>query len=251
MTHIRATILLTTKYNKVSPPTLYTTKYRRWYSEVREAIFGDIFFNTKNYSVAGTFLKLGDRLGRNLLGKLNNERLISKFGKGNACNFHNAPGYWIRATNFIPYFWNEKDGEKCSAQIKQLFFENNGYATMACALLNSSLFYWWFILCSDCRHLNLREIQNFPFSLKKVSKKNYKELTLLVDELMVDYRTHAIRKETNYKTTGKVVYDEFYPRYSKHIIDKIDTVLAEHYGFTEEELDYIINYDIKYRMGLG
>ena len=30
---------------------------------------------------------------------------------------------------------------------------------------------------------------------------------------------------------------------------KIDKVLAKHYGFTEEELDFIINYDIKYRMG--
>jgi hypothetical protein len=29
----------------------------------------------------------------------------------------------------------------------------------------------------------------------------------------------------------------------------IDTLLAKHYGFTEEELDFIINYDIKYRMG--
>jgi len=27
------------------------------------------------------------------------------------------------------------------------------------------------------------------------------------------------------------------------------TVLARHYGFTEEELDFIINYEIKYRMG--
>ena len=27
--------------------------------------------------------------------------------------------------------------------------------------------------------------------------------------------------------------------------------LAEHYGFTDEELDFIINYDIKYRMGRG
>ena len=26
-------------------------------------------------------------------------------------------------------------------------------------------------------------------------------------------------------------------------------VLAERYGFTDEELDFIINYDIKYRMG--
>ena len=30
---------------------------------------------------------------------------------------------------------------------------------------------------------------------------------------------------------------------------KIDKLLASHYDFTEEELDFIINYDIKYRMG--
>lgn len=36
---------------------------------------------------------------------------------------------------------------------------------------------------------------------------------------------------------------------SKPIIDEIDRVLAKHYGFTEEKLDFIINYDIKYRMG--
>ena len=34
------------------------------------------------------------------------------------------------------------------------------------------------------------------------------------------------------------------------IIDKSDRVLAKHYGFTDEELDFIINYDIKYRMGI-
>ena len=27
-----------------------------------------------------------------------------------------------------------------------------------------------------------------------------------------------------------------------------DTVLAGHSGFTEEELDFILNYDIKYRL---
>ena len=38
---------------------------------------------------------------------------------------------------------------------------------------------------------------------------------------------------------------------SKPIIDEIDRVLAKHYGFTAEELDFIINYDIKYRLGRG
>jgi len=37
----------------------------------------------------------------------------------------------------------------------------------------------------------------------------------------------------------------------KPIIDEIDTVLAEHYGFTAEELDFILNYDLKYRLGRG
>ncbi len=36
---------------------------------------------------------------------------------------------------------------------------------------------------------------------------------------------------------------------SKPTIDETDRVLAKHYGLTDEELDFIINYDIKYRMG--
>jgi hypothetical protein len=45
--------------------------------------------------------------------------------------------------------------------------------------------------------------------------------------------------------------ETFNYRLTKPLIDQIDTLLAKHYGFTEEELDFIINYDIKYRMGLG
>jgi len=36
---------------------------------------------------------------------------------------------------------------------------------------------------------------------------------------------------------------------SKPIIDEIDRALAHHYGLSDEELDFIINYDVKYRMG--
>ena len=33
------------------------------------------------------------------------------------------------------------------------------------------------------------------------------------------------------------------------VFDNIDQVPAKYYGFTDEKLDFIINYDIKYRMG--
>ncbi len=42
-------------------------------------------------------------------------------------------------------------------------------------------------------------------------------------------------------------YFNFRP--SKPITDEIDRVLTKHYGLTDEELDFIINYDIKYRLG--
>ena len=65
---------------------------------------------------------------------------------------------------------------------------------------------------------------------------------------MKDYKKNSI--VYNRVTNGKITqFDSFYPAKSKPILDEIDKVLAAHYGFTEEELDFIINYDIKYRMG--
>jgi hypothetical protein len=53
------------------------------------------------------------------------------------------------------------------------------------------------------------------------------------------------------KQTGTTETQSFKIQKSKHIIDEIDAALARHYGFTPEELDFIINYDIKYRLGRG
>ena len=44
------------------------------------------------------------------------------------------------------------------------------------------------------------------------------------------------------KAKGVTKYAQFKSRNSKPIIDEIVKVLAKHYGFTEEVLDYIINY---------
>ena len=62
---------------------------------------------------------------------------------------------------------------------------------------------------------------------------------------MKDYQTNS----TILARRDGVKLQVFSPSRSKPIIDEIDRVLARHYGFTDEELDFIINYDIKYRMG--
>jgi hypothetical protein len=71
----------------------------------------------------------------------------------------------------------------------------------------------------------------------------------------VDAKANAHRK-TGSRWIFAVAYDEkqrvtvvYFTGNSLPIIEEIDRVLAQHYGFTDEELDFIINYDIKYRMG--
>ena len=49
-------------------------------------------------------------------------------------------------------------------------------------------------------------------------------------------------------SVGDVAIQSFRGDTFKPIIDEIDRVLATHYRFTEEKVDYIINYNTKYRM---
>lgn len=65
---------------------------------------------------------------------------------------------------------------------------------------------------------------------------------------MKDYQKNSKLKETLYQKFGKVIYQEFYPKYSKPIIDKIDDELANHYGFTEEQKKFIVNFDRIFRI---
>jgi hypothetical protein len=60
---------------------------------------------------------------------------------------------------------------------------------------------------------------------------------------------NAERKTIQTRDGSEITYAEFFVSASKPTIDEIDSVLAKHYGFTNTELAFIINYDIKYRMG--
>ena len=82
---------------------------------------------------------------------------------------------------------------------------------------------------------------------------NSKALKKPLSDLGKEYEISLKRNKTTLKTynkqSGNVVQDQYHVYKAKPIIDEIDELLAKHYGFTEEELDFIINYDIKYRMG--
>ena len=233
----------------------FTSRYHRWHEGKRPTLFQLLeYVDSTSFDFTNSVPKMESLWESKVLSKLKHSVAlgVSITGRrGHTIYYHNAPRYWVRATDFAPYFWNERDGEKISTQVKAVRFSTEDDANAIVAALNSSLFYWWFLLLSDSRHLNLREIETFPFGLQRMKNSTKLRLLQLTDELMDSFKLHSKRKETHYKTTGKVVYDEFDQKPSKPIVDKIDRVLAQHYGLTEDELDFIINYDIKYRMGRG
>lgn len=227
----------------------YTSKYTRWLAEERRILFSAFprFVEYGKYSYRQIIPKLASKIQINLYNKIKKEKQFfgGYFGY-NSMYFHNAPVNWIRAHSVAPYFWSERDGEGVTSQLKSFSFITPEHAKMAMDIVCSSLFFIWWISHSDCYHLNLPELHSFGIN---VSNDLLTELSEINEALTADMQCKSCRRVYTYKTTGRVEYDEFYMKLSKPIIDKIDTVLARHYGFTDEELDFIINYDIKYRMG--
>lgn len=245
--HIRATIFVTTNKKGI----VYSTKYNRWYSETRKNLF-KIQSPYPATIIEGCIPKIGNNVANNIYSKISTQRAIQHHYASKSSHiiyYHNAPQYFARFTDFIPYFVNSKDEIVISSHVKPIYVDCPENKDIVLSVLNSTLFYWYNLLCSNCRDLTQREISDFPITIDSMNQSNKDKLNKLSQLLMQDYNKNAIRKTCFYKATGKVEFDEYHPSKSKPIIDEIDKVLAKHYGFTEEELDFIINYDIKYRMG--
>ena len=226
---------------------MFTSRYTHFYANERDTLFSLLCYtDIEDLRYETAIPKVSGVLHRQVLKKLNSHRrawLAANPSLGGEVLYHSAPVNWIRAHTNTPYFHSERDGEKRSTELKSVYTEPTAIPSLQGILCSTTLFIWW-VSHSDCYHLNKPEIYTFPM----LSDDGLNSLSL---KLETDMQGQSKRRVYNYKTTGRVEYDEFYLKLSKPIVDEIDRVLAEHYGFTEEELDFIINYDIKYRMGRG
>lgn len=231
----------------------YVTGFNKWNSAEREFLFQRISYvgiprKVRSYiypKISNELeLKIFDNfLGQKVLGNeysgVNGSRVYYRIGGGR---------YWKIFTNFQPKFF-QNGTQRTSSRENYLFFKSDTIRDAAIAGLSSTLFYWYFMQTTNCRDLNPSDLKEFPFPASEFNEPLFVSLQSRTTILMQDYEQFSELKNKVSKLTGEIIYQEFYPRLSKPIIDQIDTVLAEHYGFTEEELDFIINYDIKYRMG--
>ena len=253
--HCRSVIFLAQVQPGRTKSSIHGTKYQRWVSTVREHLFHQIAFTNipDIASHRGIFPKLAtesqvalvDRLGSRTTRPVSLH--IRRMPTSEFVFYQEAMQYWAKATYGLPYY--SKNGlEGAPPHGRYLYTDEPSPARCIGAIINSSLFYVYFVTYSDCFHLSNTLVLNFPLadSIMEDSR-----LIRLSRALMNDLHVKATKKTIDTKIGDSITYEEFFAGGSKPIIDEIDRVLAEHYGFTDEELDFIINYDIKYRMGRG
>lgn len=235
----------------------YSTIYHKWYNGYRPYLFKCTrYTNVSDLKIKGSIPKIPSAFVSDILVAMKNKALShilsdSFIGKGFfKLYYFRAVQYWFKVLDREPVF--EEDGiHMVTGEMKPIIFDSETDCYAVIALLSSNLFFLNYIIWSSCQVVNSRDF-NVPIRFSSLSVDEKKLLAELGKILQDDYQLHSQIKERNYSKKGRVFTmrkQHFFIKYSKPIIDKIDKVLAAHYGFTEEELDFIINYDIKYRMG--
>lgn len=220
--------------NKNTEKKVYTGNYRYWYSEERPELFNTVVV-TKNMYLKDNYIpKLGNHTDNNIYEKVidKQNRLIDMFEGNQASIYLNMrAAFWIKA-----FVTKHSGGEynEYGCQSKEM-------ANYIMCLLNSSLFWWYWICVSDCWHITRKELIGFTIP----NNPNFAVTDRLANKLedkLEETKKYVGTKQTEYEYKHKECVNE---------IHEIDDYINRLYGLTEEESLYIKNFAFRYRVGGG
>jgi hypothetical protein len=224
---------------KTNSHCLYSTRYNRWNESAREALFPTLSYTqSQHYAPTHAIFKIGTALEVSILNKIYSQKPFSFYLSSKNFNtkiyYHSGGRYFRKCIQ-----------QKLSNEYKELLVRPGQEKNVIC-LISSSLYYWYWLIESDCYHVTKTDIVEFPSHARVFSDH---QLIELGHNLLTDLERNAVVR-IRHRKSGEVVNEvNYYVGKSKRLIDQIDLNIAEHYNLTDEETDFIINYDIKYRMG--
>ena len=253
MHHCRLAIVLARSRDGNGELAIATTRYYKWYDDERPQLFENIqylslptalpeslvpkFRSGVELQVYRKLLNAPARLGSLISTSPTDHRIYYKI---------TGVGHWFTFTTRPPKFW--RDGvETSSTRENNVCFRNKLLRDTVFCCLWSTLHYWIYQARTNCRDFNPSDLEFLP--LPKSVAEGLPEFGKLAAKITARLEETAEVGDATYAVGGAVRYQRFRPKLAKPIIDEIDRVLAGHYGLTAEELDFIINYDIKYRLG--
>jgi type I restriction-modification system DNA methylase subunit len=218
---------------------IWASRYIRWLEKERPQLFQLISFSeTELIDNWKTIPKIGEKTSKLILARIREYSSISKYRTNTIYSdviyYHSGGRYFRKCLR-----------DKLSNEYKE-FRVTKGLGDSLLCLLNSSLFYWFWIVISDCYHVTLRDIDAFPIPDEFGNSSNF---TNIANSLLNDLFDNSTKRRRN-RSDGQIIEEyNFSVGKSKQIIDSIDKEITKYFHFSDEELDFIINYDFKYRMG--
>jgi hypothetical protein len=215
---------------------LFSTNFLRWNRDFRPYIFMAMSFGHYFLPQTSSWLALGSWMATKVFERISTQKvsmqtLLSKYGT-EFLQLGATPRYFISA---VPEELNRSG-------LVELRFRDRSARQIAEVVLNSNLFYWYWRISGDGFHLTHTIINNFPLPQFLLSDARLSaNLTAQLAGVRESCRTSKLNK-------GQIAHNVNYNQ-APSVVIELDRVLARHYGLTAEELDFIINYDIKYRMG--
>ena len=231
--HQKLNIILLKK-GKADRHDIYTSNYKHWYKEERKQLLNGREVVLCDTYYADFIPKIGNKIEKDIFKKTYTESHDNLFDiqndNGKELFLNMRLCFWVKAFNFNPG----------SNEYKIFKYDNNNYKYILC-LLNSSLFWIYWTIISDCWHITSKEIKHFK--VKTITEKEQQIFNKLYDRL-----SNKLEKTKKYVGTKQVEY-EYKHKLCKDIIDEIDTEIKKIYGFNVDELNYIKDFAFNYRSG--
>ncbi len=215
---------------------IYSSNYKHWYKEERKELLNEREINKiKEYDIMNYIPKIGNKIEESIYKKIYTD------GGNNLYNAQNQDGkdiyinmratFWIKAFTFNPG----------SNEYKQFKYKSNEYYFILC-LLNSSLFWIYWIIMSDCWHITSKELKHCVLPKEINNNKIYESLYKKLEDKLERTKKYIGSKQTNYEYKHKLC---------KNIIDEIDDCIGKAYKLNKDEIEYCKNFALKYRVSEG
>lgn len=220
--------------NESNNKAIFTGNYRYWYSDERPDLFNTIPIVRNHFVTKGFVPKLGSTIDINIYEKVigNKEKLIdAMMGKEGSIYLNMRAAFWIKA-----FVNNHKGGE-----YKEFVCQSKEVSNYVMCVLNSSLFWWYWISVSDGWHITRKELSGFSIP-KNVNYYETDRLAYQLENKLEATKKYVGTKQTDYEYKHKECINE---------IHEIDNYINRLFGLSEEENLYVKNFAFRYRVGGG
>jgi hypothetical protein len=198
--HQKLTILICS--NLTEKTEIYTSGYNYWYKNERDNLLSDKELVLTNHSKLCYIPKIANEIEKSIFDKIlakKNDKSFLNLSKDKQANvFLNMRAcFWIKAFSFNP-------GSK---EYKGFHFDTK-LQPYILSLLNSNLFFFFWIVTSDCRHITNKELSSFKVILDNVDCEKFKILAENLEKKLEGTKQYIGTKQTEYAYKHKFCKEE-------------------------------------------